>query len=74
MDKPGYATTDFTAVAPLGQVSYMLFVGGNVPANDIPSMIAYMKANASKINVGVLAAGGTVQLRRGGSPPSPMSN
>ncbi len=62
MDKPGYATTDFTAVAPLGIVSYMLFVGGNVPANDIPSVVAYMKANASKINVGVLAAGGTVQL------------
>ena len=28
MDKPGYATTDFTAIAPLGTVSYMLFVGG----------------------------------------------
>ena len=61
MDKPGYATTDFTAVAPLGMVSYMLLVGGNVPANDIPSVVAYRK-RTSKINVGVLAAGGTVQL------------
>ncbi|MDQ8729343.1 tripartite tricarboxylate transporter substrate binding protein [Bradyrhizobium sp. LHD-71] len=62
MDKPGYATTDFVAVAPLGMASYMLFVGGNVPAGDIPSLISYMKANAGKINMGVLAAGGTVQL------------
>lgn len=62
MDKPGYSTTDFVAVAPLGMVSYMLFIGGTVPASDIPSLISYVKANASKINVGVLAAGGTVQL------------
>ena len=62
MDKPGYATTDFVPVAPLGMVSYMMFVGGTVPANDVPSLVAYVKSNASTINVGVLAAGGTVQL------------
>jgi tripartite-type tricarboxylate transporter receptor subunit TctC len=62
MEKPGYATKDFVAVAPLGQVSYALFVGNTVPADDVPSVIAYLKANASKINIGVLAAGGTVQL------------
>src|SRR5262249_55010828 len=56
------ATTDFVALAPLGMAPYMLFVGGNVPADDLPSLISYMKANASRINVGVLAAGGTVQL------------
>lgn len=50
----GYKAEDFVAVAPLGQVPYILFVSSSVPANDIPSLISYMKSNVRSMNAGIL--------------------
>lgn len=50
----GYKAEDFTAVAPLGQVPYIVFVNSSVPATDVPSLIAYLRSNIKNVNCGVL--------------------
>jgi tripartite-type tricarboxylate transporter receptor subunit TctC len=50
----GYKAEDFVAVAPLGQVPYILYVSSSVPATDVPSLIAYMKSNVKNMNSGIL--------------------
>ncbi|MDQ8729212.1 tripartite tricarboxylate transporter substrate binding protein [Bradyrhizobium sp. LHD-71] len=50
----GYKAEDFVAVAPLGQVPYILFVSSSVQATDVPSLISYMKSNVKNMNSGIL--------------------
>lgn len=50
----GYKAEDFVAVAPLGQVPYILFVSTPVPATDVPSLIAHLKSNIKNMNSGIL--------------------
>lgn len=50
----GYKAEDFVAIAPLGQVPYILFVSSAVPATDVPSLISYMKSNVKNMNSGIL--------------------
>lgn len=50
----GYKAEDFVAIAPLGQVPYILFVSSSVPATDIPSLMTYMKSNLKNMNSGIL--------------------
>ncbi len=56
MSNAGYSPSDFVAVAPLGQAPYVLLTSAAVPATDIGSLIAYLKAQAKDINYGVLTA------------------
>jgi tripartite-type tricarboxylate transporter receptor subunit TctC len=51
---PGYKAEDFVAVAPLGQVPYILYVSSAVPATDIASLMAYMKTDVKNMNSGIL--------------------
>ena len=65
MKNAGYKAEDFVALAPLGQVPFILFVSSAVPATDVPSMIEYMKANREDLNSGVLTTShATVLLSR----------
>ena len=50
----GYKAEDFVAVAPLGQVPYILYVSNAVPATDVPSFMAYLKSNLKDMNSGIL--------------------
>ena len=52
MKNPGYKASDFIAVAPLGQVPFILYASNKMPATDIPSLMAYLKTNAKDINSG----------------------
>jgi tripartite-type tricarboxylate transporter receptor subunit TctC len=54
MKNAGYKSEDFVALAPLGQVPFILFVTNAVPANDIPSLMSYLKANVKTVNSAVL--------------------
>ena len=51
---PGYKVEDFVAVAPLGQVPYILYVSNSVPSTDIPSFMEFLKSNAKNMNSGIL--------------------
>lgn len=50
----GYKAEDFVAIAPLGQVPYILFVSSSVSATDVPSLMSYMKSNVKNMNSGIL--------------------
>lgn len=50
----GYKAEDFTPIAPLGQVPYIVFVNSSVPATDVPSLISYLRSNIKNVNCGVL--------------------
>jgi tripartite-type tricarboxylate transporter receptor subunit TctC len=54
MKNAGYKAEDFVALAPLGQVPFILFVTSAVPANDIPSFMSYLKANVKSMNSAIL--------------------
>lgn len=54
MKNAGYKAEDFVALAPLGQVPFILFVSSAVPANDIPSFMTYLKANVKSVNSAIL--------------------
>lgn len=54
MKNAGYRTEDFVALAPLGQVPFILFVTSALPANDIPSLMSYLKANVKSVNSAIL--------------------
>ena len=63
MDKPGYATTELACRSRRWAWPHTCCSSEALcRQTTFPSLVAYVKANASKINVGVLAAGGTVQL------------
>jgi tripartite-type tricarboxylate transporter receptor subunit TctC len=50
----GYKVEDFVAVAPIGQVPYILYVSSAVPATDIASFISHLKSNVRNMNSGIL--------------------
>ena len=54
MKNAGYKASDFVAIVPLGQASFILYAGSKVPATDIPSMMSYLKSNLKEANSGVL--------------------
>ena len=62
MKNAGYKTEDFVALAPLGQVPFILFVTSAVPANDIPSLMSYLKANVKSVNSAILTTSHTSMM------------
>lgn len=57
LKNPGYTMDDFVPLVPLGQAAYVLVASSSVEANDVSSLMAYMKSgNAHKMNFGVLTA------------------
>jgi tripartite-type tricarboxylate transporter receptor subunit TctC len=62
MNNAGYSPRDFVAIAPLGQVPYVLLVSAAVPANDVESLMVYIGDHAKSINFGVLMTSGTGSL------------
>src|SRR5690606_27498338 len=56
LKNPGYTMDDFAPLVPLGQAKYLLLASSSVEANDVSSLMSYMKSNGSKMNFGVLTA------------------
>lgn len=50
----GYKAEDFVALAPLGQVPFIVYASSGVPATDIASFMSYLKSNAANLNIGLL--------------------
>lgn len=48
--KPYDAIADFTPIAKLAEAGFTFAVNSNVPAKDMPSLIAYLKKNDGKVN------------------------
>jgi tripartite-type tricarboxylate transporter receptor subunit TctC len=45
--------TSFTPIGMLSSVPYVMIAGQNVPANTVPELVAYAKANPGKLNFGI---------------------
>ena len=56
LKNPGYTMADFVPLVPLGQAVYVLVASSSVEATDVPSLMAYTKSNAKKLNFGVINA------------------
>ena len=50
----GYKAEDFVALAPLGQVPFIVYASSAVPATDIASFMSYLKGNVANVNIGLL--------------------
>jgi tripartite-type tricarboxylate transporter receptor subunit TctC len=48
---------DLVPIAELGDFSFALTVGPNVPVKDVPGFVAYLRANPGKVAYGSLSAG-----------------
>src|SRR5215211_8724281 len=48
---PGYALSDFSLVAPIGSVGFVMSVHSSVPANTVAELVSYAKANPGKLNI-----------------------
>jgi tripartite-type tricarboxylate transporter receptor subunit TctC len=59
---PGYKAEDFTAIAPVAKHPYILFVPSSLPVSNMAELKAYAMSNQAKLNIGVLAPGGSNQL------------
>lgn len=62
MKNTGYNWSDFVALAPIGQVPFILYASSKVPATDIPSFMAYLKSNAKSVNSGILSTSPVTML------------
>jgi tripartite-type tricarboxylate transporter receptor subunit TctC len=60
--EPGYALNDFTLVAPVGITGLILTAHAERPYKSLRELIAYAKANPTKVNSGTLGGGGITQL------------
>lgn len=59
---PGYSMSDFALLAPIGSVGFTLTTHASVPANNLKELVAYVKANPGKLNMGTLGGGGATRL------------
>ena len=60
--EPGYALTDFTLASYVGITGLMLAANADRPYKNLRELIAYAKANPTKMNSGTLGGGGITQL------------
>ena len=59
---PYHPLNDFTPVAHIGTVDYVLMTGGAVPAKNVAEFIAYAKANPGKLNYASAGNGSATHL------------
>lgn len=60
--EPGYTADDFRLVAGLGLSGFLLLQNNAVPAKNYTELMAYIKTNPNKINMGTLGGGGITQM------------
>jgi len=59
---PYHPINDFTAVAHLGTVDYVLIINAQLPAQNVKEFIEYAKANPGKLNYATAGTGSATQL------------
>jgi len=59
---PYHPLTDFTPIAHLGNVDYVLLIAAAVPAHDVREFVAYAKANPGKMNYASAGSGSATHL------------
>jgi tripartite-type tricarboxylate transporter receptor subunit TctC len=59
---PYHPINDFTGVAHIGTVDYVLMIGTDVPAKHVKEFIAYAKANPGKLNYASAGTGSATHL------------
>ena len=57
MKDPGFKLSDLTAVVLLAEQVYMLLVPASLPVKNTGEFVAYARANASRLNYGMLGPG-----------------
>ncbi len=60
--EPGYKFDDFTLVAGLGVSGFLLLQSNNLPPKNFVELMAYIKNNPNKVNMGTLGGGGITQM------------
>src|SRR5712671_2963607 len=59
---PYHPIDDFTGVAHIGTVDYVLIISSQIPAKDVKEFIAYAKANPGKLNYATAGNGSATHL------------
>jgi tripartite-type tricarboxylate transporter receptor subunit TctC len=59
---PYHPLRDFTPVAHIGNVDYVLMINGDLPAKSVREFIAYAKANPGKLNFASAGTGSATHL------------
>src|SRR3954468_17776354 len=59
---PYHPIEDFTGVAHIGTVDYVLIINSQIPAKDVREFIAYAKANPGKLNYATAGNGSATHL------------
>jgi tripartite-type tricarboxylate transporter receptor subunit TctC len=59
---PYHPLDDFTAVAHIGTVDYVLMVNAKLPARTVAELVAYAKANPGKLNYATAGSGSATHL------------
>ena len=59
---PYHPIDDFTGVAHIGTVDYVLLINSEIPAKDVKEFIAYAKANPGKLNYATAGNGSATHL------------
>ena len=59
---PYHPLTDFTPIAHLGNVDYILLTSATVPAKSVSEFVAYAKANPGKLNYASAGGGSATHL------------
>jgi len=59
---PYHPLNDFSAVAHIGTVDYVLMANAELPAKNVAELIAYAKANPGKLNYATAGAGSATHL------------
>ena len=59
---PYHPLNDFSAVAHIGSVDYVLMVNASIPAKTVAELVAYAKANPGKMNYATAGAGSATHL------------
>lgn len=60
--EPGYTADDFKLVAGLGLSGFLLLQSNNLRPKNYTELMAYIKANPQKVNMGTLGGGGITQM------------